>query len=317
MNKNQYQKKMAIYILMASGATFLANNSFAKTEPPKTHPATTIDRVAASAKHKALSEKAQSIEGEATEIEAETQKVILALDKKDTKGATTLLQGVSTKLDNLLAKNPGMDLVPARVEADVYDFDGTNKQVAYAIDEAEDMLKHGKLQTARNVVAGMASEIRVTTTSIPLGTYPAAIKQIIPLIDSGKIDQAAVDLNSVLDTLVVTTKVMPLPVLRAEELLTVAAELEHRDDLSQEQNRDFIQKYTDAAKNQLERTQLLGYGEKDDYKPLYKEIDAIHKTLFSEKSAAAWQKVKDEFAQFKDRLKGLEEAAERAGHPAK
>ena len=83
MNKNQYQKKMAMYVLLASGATFLASNSFAKTETPKTHPADTIDRVAASAKHKALTEKAQSIEGEAAEIEAETQKAILALDKNE------------------------------------------------------------------------------------------------------------------------------------------------------------------------------------------------------------------------------------------
>ena len=172
MNKNQYQKKMAIYILLASGATFLASNSFAKTETPKTHPATTVDRVAASAKHKALTEKAQSIEGEAAEIEAETQKAILALDNKDTKGATTILQGVSTKLDNLLAKNPGMGLVPAKIEADVYDFNGTNKQVAYAIDEAEDMLKHGKLQTARQIVARMASEIRIITTSISMNENP-------------------------------------------------------------------------------------------------------------------------------------------------
>ncbi|WP_411728302.1 YfdX family protein [Methyloglobulus sp.] len=317
MNKNQYQKKMAIYVLLASGATFLASNSFAKTETPKTHPATTIDRVSAATKHKLLKEKIPSIEGEAAEIEAETQKAIVALGGNDTKGATTILQGVSTKLDNLLAKNPGLNLVPAKVETDVYDFNGTNKQVAYAIDAAEDMLKHGKLQNARKILVGMASEIRVTTTNIPLGSYPAAIKQIIPLIDSGKIDQAVVDLSSVLGTLVVTTEVMPLPVLRAEELLTVAADLEHRDDLSKEANRNEIQKFTDAAKDKLELAQLLGYGEKDDYKTLYKEIDAIHKTLFSEQSAAVWQKVMDDLGQFKDRLKDLEDAAERIGHPAK
>ena len=317
MNKYQYQKKLATYLLLASSATFFASNSFAKTEPAKIHTATTIDRVAVAAKHKALTEKAQSIEGEAAEIAAETQKAIVALGNKDTKGATTILQGVSTKLDNLIAKNPGLALVPAMVETDVSDFAGTNKEVAYAIDQAEDLLKHGKLQNARGVVSDMASEIRVITTSIPLGTYPAAIKQIIPLIDSGKIDQAAVDLNNVLDTLEVTIEIMPLPVLRAEEMLTVAAELEHRADLSKEKSREDIQQFTDAAKDQLELAQLLGYGNKDDYKPLYKEIDAIHTTLFSEKSAATWQKVKDELGQFKDRLKGLEDAAERIGHPAK
>jgi YfdX protein len=317
MNKYQYQKKLATYLLLASSATFLASNSFAKTETPKTHPATTIDRVTASVKHKVLTEKAQSIEGEEAEIAAETQKAIVALGNKDTKGATTILQGVSTKLDNLIAKNPGLALVPATVETDMSDFAGTNKDVANVIDEAEDLLKHGKLQNARGIIAEMASEIRIITTSIPLGTYPAAIKQIIPLIDSGKIDQAAVDLNKVLDTLVVTIEIMPLPVLRAEEMLTVAAELEHRADLSKEKSREDIQQFTDAAKDQLELAQLLGYGNKDDYKPLYKEIDAIHKTLFSEKSAAAWQRVKDEFSAFKDRFKALTDAAKRIGHPAK
>jgi len=199
----------------------------------------------------------------------------------------------------------------------VTDYEGTNKDVVNAIDETEALLKNGRLQTARRVVLGLSSEIRVTTTSIPLGTYPAAIKQIIPLIDSGKLFQAAVDLSSVLDTLVVTTDVMPLPVFRAEELLTVAANLEHTDDLTQAKSREEIRKFTDAAKSQLERAQLLGYGNKDDYKILYQEIDAIHKTLFSEKSASAWQRVKDELAQFKDRLNALEDAAERVGHPAK
>lgn len=241
----------------------------------------------------------------------------MALGNKDTKGATTILQGISTKLDNLIAKNPGLALVPATVETDVSDFAGTNKDVANVIAKAEDLLKHGKLQNARGVIAEMASEIRIITTSIPLGTYPTAIKQIIPLIDSGKIDQAAFDLNKVLDTLVVTIEIMPLPVLRAEEMLTVAAELEHRADLSKEKSREDIQQFTDAAKDQLELAQLLGYGNKDDYKPLYKEIDAIHKTLFSEQSSAAWQKVKAEFSAFKDRLKGLEEATERMAHPAK
>jgi hypothetical protein len=317
MNKYQYQKKLATYLLLASSATFLASNSFAKVETPKIHPATTIDRVAASVKHKVLTEKSQSIEGEEAEIAAETQKAIVALGNKDTRGATTILQGVSTKLDNLIAKNPGLALVPATVETDVSDFAGTNKDVANVIDEAEDLLKHGKLQNARGVIAEMSSEIRIITTSIPLGTYPAAIKQIIPLIDSGKIDQAAVDLNKVLDTLVVTIEIMPLPVLRAEEMLTVAAELEHRADLSKEKSREDIQQFTDAAKDQLELAQLLGYGNKDDYKPLYKEIDAIHKTLFSEQSAAAWQKVKDEISAFKDRLKGFTDTAKRIGHPVK
>jgi hypothetical protein len=313
-----FRNKMITSIAMVSTTAFLfISNCYAVNEVPKLHSATTIDRLAAATKHKILTENASSIAGEAAEIEQETHKAIVALGNKDAKGATTILQGVSTKLDNLIAKNPGLQLVPATVETDVFDFNGTNKDIANAIEETDDLLEHGRLQTARRVISLLASEIRITRTSVPLGTYPAAIKQIIPLIDSGKMDQAAVDLSSVLDTLVVSTDVMPLPVLRAEELLTAAAELEHRDDLSKEANRTEIHLFTDAAKLQLERAQLLGYGNKDDYKTLYQEIDAIHKTLFSEHSAAVWQKVKNDLGQFKDRLKALTEATERVGHPAK
>ncbi len=317
MNKYQYHSKMAVYFLLASGAALLSGEGIAKTETPKTNPATSVERVASAAKHKLLSESDKSVVSEAVEIESDTQKAIVALQKKDSKSAETILQGVSAKLDNLLAKNPGLAMVPATVETDVFDFEGSNKELAKAIDTAQDLLKHGKLQNARAILSELASEIRINTTSIPLGTYPVALKQIIPLINAGKIDQATVDLSNVLETLVVTTEIMPLPVLRAEELLTVASGLEHRDDLTQEKSRDEIQKFIDASKDQLDRAQLLGYGTKDDYKTLYSAIDGIHKVIFTEKSASAWQKVKDEIAQFKDRLKGLEAATNRVGHPPK
>jgi hypothetical protein len=165
-------------------------------------------------------------------------------------------------------------------------------------------------------MASMASEIRVITTSIPLGTYATAIKQIIPLIDSGKIDQASSDLNSLLETLVMKVEVTPLPLIRAEELLTLAANLEHRDDLSKEANRNEIQKFTDKAKDQLELAQLLGYGNKDEYKSLYKEIDDIQKTLFSEKSAAAWQTMKGKLAEFKNEINELTSVKDKLRHSA-
>ncbi|WP_394754064.1 YfdX family protein [Crenothrix sp.] len=311
-------KKLTLCVLISRASTFVwVGNSVAKTEIHQALPVAGSDRITAATKHKILKEKVQPIVGEAVEIESDTQKAIVALENKDSKGAITILQGVSSKLDGLLAKNPGLALVPANIEADVFDFKGNKKTVAQAIDDADSLLRHGKLQGARQIVAGLASEIRISTTSIPLGTFPAAIKQAITLIESGKIDQAVVDLDNVLDTLDVTTEIMPLPVLRAEELLTLAAELEHRDDLSKEQNRKEIRALTDAAKDKLELAQLLGYGDKKDYKVLYDGINGIDKELFSDQSAAAWQKIKDKFSEFKDRLKALGEAAIRAGHPAK
>ena len=279
----KYLTKMAICIIFASGATSLctADNSVAKTETQKSPLEFTIDRISEATKHKILIEKTRPIECDAIEVELETQKAIVALENKDTKDALTILEGFSGKLDTILAKHPGRALFPVSVKTDVFDYKGDNKEATFAIHKAMGLLKHGKLPVARRILSDMASEIRITTTSMPLSTFPGAIKQ------------AVIALNSALDTLVVTTELIPLPVLRAEALLKAASALELTDDLSRQKNRKEIRKLIDAAKDKLELGELLGYGDKDDYKMLYQQIDAIHKTLFFEKSKATWQKFKD------------------------
>lgn len=291
----KYLTKIAICIIFASGATSLcaADNSFAKTETQKSPLEFTIDRISEATKHKILIEKTRPIECDAVEVELETQKAIVALENKDTKDALTILEGFSGKLDTILAKYPGLALVPVSVKTDVFDYKSDNKEATFAIHKAMGLLKHGKLPVARHILSDMASEIRITTTSMPLSTFPGAIKQVIALIESGKTDQAVIALNSALDTLVVTTELIPLPVLRAEALLKAASTLELTDDLSRQKNRKEIRKLIDAAKDKLELSELLGYGDKDDYKMLYQQIDAIHKTLFFEKSKATWQKIKN------------------------
>jgi hypothetical protein len=302
--------KSIIVLLCAIASAFLLPlNGMAKTDTKLQHHSLSVTKVTAATKHKILNEKIPTVAEEATDIDLETQKAIVALGHKDTKGAAALLQGVSNKLDVMLKMHPDMTFITVNVDTELDDFSGSSKDISHAVDEAKDLLKQGKIQAARQLLSGLASEIRVTTTSIPLGTYPAAIKKIIPLITEGKIDQAVIELNDVFDTLEVQTEIRPLPVFRAEELLTVAAELEHKDDLSKEKNRAEIKAFTDAAQDQLKLAELLGYGGKEDYKTLYKEIDAIDGVLFSDKSDSIWKQIKDS-------LSGLKTAVNRIGHPA-
>jgi hypothetical protein len=307
----------ALISLLLISQFALISDSAAKPAVNKTVLASGVERIVATTKHKILGGKNRRLEEEATAVALETPKAIIALEKKDSKTAKEILAGVSTKLDGLLAKNPGLALLPADIDVDIQDYGGGSQRVASAIDTAKTLLKKGRLQEARRILLPRASEVRVTTISIPLGTFPAVIKQAMALIDAGKTDQAAIELDSGLNTFVETADVMPLPVLRAEELLTAASDLEHTKDLNQKQIRDEIQSYTDAAQDNLKVAELLGYGGKDDYKSLYQGIEGIDKTLFSEESDVKWRKVKDMLAALKDRLNALSESAERIGHPAK
>jgi hypothetical protein len=236
-----------------------------------------------------------------------TNHALLALHKKDSIKAMSLLQEVSGKLDVLLAKYPGLNQIPANVEAEVDDFETNGKeadakQVQKLIDQAGELLDEHKVQDAREILAQLASEMRITTTSIPLGTYPAAVKDAVGLIAKGKTDEAEIALYDMLNTLVNTTEIIPLPVLKAEALLTEASELEHKKDLSQQASREAILKLTDEAKNKLKLAEVLGYGTEDDYKVLYSAIDDIKDVIHSKKSAAAWEKIKSSILDLKNKL---------------
>ena len=253
-------------------------------------------------KRKLLAEKSQQVVNEARDSITGTQQALIASEKNDTKAARAILQDVSKKLASVLAKNPALALVTADIEVDIIDFEGDADTVKKEIKQADDFLDSGKLQSARQILAELASEMRITTVSIPLGTFPLAIKNAEALLDAGKTNDAALTLDEVLNTLVERTEIIPFPVIRAEELLTAASELEHKEDLSKEKSRAEVLKFADAAKEKLKLAQLLGYGDKDDYKLLYTAIDDIKDTIHSEKSAATWAKVKQTLTELKNKL---------------
>jgi len=140
------------------------------------------------------------------------------------------------------------------------------------------------------------------TVSIPLGTFPLAIKNAIAQINAGKTKEAALVLDEVLNTLVERTEIIPLPLLRAEALLTVASELEHKEDLTKEKSRAEVLKLANAAKEKLKLAELLGYGSKDDYRLLYTAIDDIKDVIHTQKSASTWAKVKQTLTDLKNKL---------------
>ncbi len=72
------------------------------------------------------------------------------------------MQDVSKKLAVILAKDPDMALVSADMEADIFDFEGDANTVKKEIKQADDMLDHGKLQSAREILSELASEMRIT-----------------------------------------------------------------------------------------------------------------------------------------------------------
>ena len=219
-------------------------------------------------------DKRKQVLDEAVSALSLTKSALAALDGKDTARALATLAEVTGKLELIVAREPTLALAGVDVRTIVHDLFANTETIEAMTDEALDALKHGEVQQARHVLALLASEIVITVTSIPLASYPAAVKAVVPLIDQGKIEEAKAALQSALSTLVEERSVLPLPVLRAKLLLKRAEPLVEDGQRSEASN-ERLETLLNEARQQLEMAELLGYGKRMDFEPLYAELKKI------------------------------------------
>ncbi|KEN16304.1 heat resistance protein YfdX2 [Escherichia coli] len=221
-------------------------------------------------------DKRKQVLDEAVSALSLTKSALAALDGKDTARALATLAEVTGKLELIVAREPTLALAGVDVRTIVHDLFANTETIEAMTDEALDALKHGEVQQARHVLALLASEIVITVTNIPLASYPAAVKAVVPLIDQGKIEEAKAALQSALSTLVEERSVLPLPVLRAKLLLKRAEPLVEDGQRSEASN-ERLETLLNEARQQLEMAELLGYGKRKDFEPLYAEQKKIKK----------------------------------------
>ncbi len=232
----------------------------------------------------------------------ETQKALDALDQGKKDEALAALERVTGKLDLILARDPKLALAPVSVATVVRDLYANQDTVKAAIKEARSDLNDGKVQQARALLGGLASETELQVTNIPLATYPAAIKAVAPLIDAGKKDEAKAALQLALNTLVVERFITPLPTVRARAMLGEAEKLAEKSGRNSDENKK-LHDLVENARQQLELGEMLGYGTKDDYKPLYTQLDDIQtKTGDGKSGKGIFDTIKASLKNLKDRI---------------
>ena len=244
------------------------------------------------------SENRQKIVEEAVAALNETKNALAALDANKKAEAIAALGKVVGQLEIIIAREPELAFAPIDVRVTTHDLYASLKTIELAKKEAEDLLEDGEVQKARILLKDLASEIVISVVNLPLATYPDAIKAVIPLIDKDKFDEAKAALQAALNTLVVTTHVIALPVIRAEQMLIEAeklAETEKRSDKDNKVLSDLLQN----ARFQLEMAAALGYGDKKEYKDFYKQIEEIEKKTDDGKSGKGFfDKVKHSLSNF-------------------
>ncbi len=233
-------------------------------------------------KDRYIDDQERKVSNEAVEAVNMVVDVIEHLKNKKKDEAIATIEKVLGKLEVLIAKDPNLQLVPVDVKEQVVDYPGTIDDIAETKKVIKELIDAGEVQAARDIMLGLASELDIYITALPIGTYPVALKAIVPLIEEEKYDEATKLLVEILETLVLEKIVIPLPILRAEQAIERASELTKE---KEDANKEELKELTAYAKEQLLLAQALGYGKvNEDYKPLLEEIEKIEKILQSEES---------------------------------
>ncbi len=250
-------------------------------------------------------EKARKIKEElnkkAVEAVANTYKAIELLDKNKPKEALEILKDVIGELEVTLEANKELAFVPVDSYSVVVDTTLAPEEIKKEIKKVKGLLDVGDVQEARRILDTLQSEIDIVIKQLPLATYPDAIKLASKYIIDGKIKEARTVLTVALSSLVVKTIVIPLPIVRAEDLVTEASKIAKA-------NRDQAIKYLDEAKKQLMIAEILGYGRKEDkrYRELENKINNLKKEIKGKnKSEKLFEELIQKIKQFKKHLEQL------------
>ncbi len=249
-----------------------------------------------SAKAEAESGKLKVVE-EAVSAVLLTQNVLNALEKNDIQKAKSELEKAIGKLEVVLAHKSAPALLPIDSVIKVTEYMGDLKSAKETLSTVKKLLAVGKVQEARRLLDTLQSEIDIVTVSLPLVSYPQALKLSARYINEGKTNEARDILQMALDTLVKSETVIPLPLLKAQALIEAASKVAKSD-------KKQALKHLDAAKKELKIAEVLGYtsGSDTTYKMLDDTIEAVEKEIRGKNRAEKlFEELMERLREFKEK----------------
>jgi len=237
----------------------------------------------------------------AIEILNETGKVIDLIKNNKVEEAKQELAKIIGSLEILITKNPKIAVIPVDIRSQIVDAVVDIPTAEAIIKEVEEAVAEGYYQTAKDLLEGLTSAYIIYVYMLPLATYPDAMKVAAALLDQGKNEEAISTLITALNTLAIDKIEIPLPVLRAEEFIKLAAEVMKED---KENKKEEAKLFLENAEYQLELAEIMGYGKKDkEYKEIYEAIKALKKAIGEDhETEGLFGELSEKMKNFKERL---------------
>jgi hypothetical protein len=235
----------------------------------------------------------KTLDKDAIAVIEQTVQAIDSIAAGKTADALKSIEEATGKVNIVLARNPGLALIPVSVEALIIDTAPRDiDDIKKLADAADAAILVDDFPTARALLGALRSEVRVRTYNLPLGIYPTALQDAARLLDKDS-QAASVALLAALNTLVTVDQVTPLPLLVAQEAISQAQ-------ASAQKDKNAAQKAVETAEFELNQAIVLGYaGQDPEYAALKDDISNLKKQLKgSEDSNSAFSKLKARLGAF-------------------
>ncbi len=289
-------KKIVLSALLAS--VLMSGVVEAKETAAKDATVNEVNRIAVSnATHEAKAQKKDLVQ-EAISSLKEAHEALLALEHHNKEKATQKLQSALGKLEVILASEKVPELLPVDSVIKVNEYLGTSEDIDTTLAAVRTLLNQHKVQEARRLMLPLQSQIDITTVSLPLGSYPDALKLAAKYVHSDNIDKAKEVLGIALSTFTSVTKVVPIPLLKATDLIIAAESLAKED-----KQRALL--YLDGASESLKVAHKLGYVSRSatTYKMLQEQIEAVQKEIKGpNKAEKLFEKLRASLKEFKEKV---------------
>jgi hypothetical protein len=223
------------------------------------------------------------------EISAKALKNLEENKKDEAKKNIELALG---KLEVILASKKVPKLLPIENRLIVKNFVGGAKEVDIALEEVKKLIESGKVQEAGELLISLQSELDISTISLPLATYPDALKLASKYLVEGKIEEAKDTLKLALSTFANVQTIIPIPLINTIELVAVASS-------KAKENKELALKYLSSAHDELDKAEKLGYLSKST--TTYKELHLLIKNV--EKEVNGPNKAEKLFNELGEKLK--------------
>ena len=255
---------------------------------------------------KKANEDKSELVAEAIESLKFTQKAFIALNNQNAKLAQESIEKALGKLETILALKDTPKVLTIDTHVVVKKFIGGSKEVKKSVELLKKLVNQNKIQEARVMIQALQSEIDTTLINLPLASYPNALKLAEKYIHEKKLKNAKEVLGMALDTFVQEVIVVPIPLLNANNLLTLSQQIAKK---GEKKDKELALKYLDEAKEQLEMARELGYLSESTvtYKLLQDSIDGVKKEIGGDnKPTELFNSLQKSLSEFKNKILSLE-----------